>query len=287
MKDDDAGQPLAPGLYLVATPIGNLEDLTLRALRVLRGADVIACEDTRHTRKLLNHYAIATAMVSYHEHNEASRAAELIEKLKQGTRIAVVSDAGMPGISDPGFRLAELAVARGIAVVPVPGASAFVAALAASALPTDSFCFHGFLPAKSGARREALERIRAAEHPQIFYEAPHRLMECLQDIEEVLGAERRVVIARELTKVHEEFLRGGAGEVLRNLRSRGEVRGEITLIVGKAEDGATKAIPVNLRERIDWMMKEAKTDEKSALKKLAKEMKLSKSELYRRLQRSE
>jgi 16S rRNA (cytidine1402-2'-O)-methyltransferase len=287
MKDNDAGQPLAPGLYLVATPIGNLEDITLRALRVLRGADVIACEDTRHTQKLLNHYAIATAMVSYHEHNEASRAAELIEKLKQGTRIAVVSDAGMPGISDPGFRLVELAVAHGIAVVPVPGASAFVAALAASGLPTDSFCFHGFLPAKSGVRREALERVRVAEHPQIFYEAPHRLMECLQDIEEVLGAERRVVIARQLTKVHEEFLRGGAGEVLRSLRSRGEVRGEITLIIGKAEDGATKAVPVNLRERIDQMMKEEKTDEKSALKKLAKEMKLSKSELYRRLQRSE
>src|SRR5262249_50740159 len=207
--------------------------------------------------------------------------------LKQGTRIAVVSDAGMPGISDPGFRLVQLAVAHGIAVVPVAGASAVVAALAGGGGPAGVCCFYGVFAAASGGRGAAPERVRAAEHPQIFYEAPHRLMECLQDIEDVLGAERRVVIARELTKVHEEFLRGGAGELLRSLRRRGEVRGEITLIIGKAEDGATKAVPVNLRERIDQMMKEEKTDEKSALKKLAKEMKLSKSELYRRLQRSE
>ena len=286
MKQEDAGQSLAPGLYLVATPIGNLEDMTLRALRVLRQVDLIACEDTRHTQKLLNHYAIETATVSYHEHNEARRAAELIEMLKQGARIAVVSDAGMPGISDPGFRLVEQAVANGIAVVPVPGASAFVAALAASGLPTDSFCFHGFLPAKSGGRRAVLERIRAAEHPQIFYEAPHRLLECLQDIEDMLGAERVVVIARELTKLHEEFLRGGAGELLRNLRGRGEVRGEITLIIGKAGKAAKSGARVNLRQRVDQMMREEELDEKTVLKRLAKEMKLSKSELYRRLQRS-
>jgi 16S rRNA (cytidine1402-2'-O)-methyltransferase len=193
----------------------------------------------------------------------------------------------MPTISDPGFRLVELAVRTGIAVIPVPGATAVVAALAASGLPSHSFCFHGFLPSKSSARREALEKIRTAEHPQVFYEAPHRLLECLEDVEEVLGAERQVVVARELTKLHEEFLRGEVGGLLRVLSSRGEVKGEITLIIGKSEKGAQTGAPVNLRERVDELMRQEKIDEKAALKRLAKQMKLSKSELYRRLQRSE
>src|SRR5713101_6537798 len=177
-----ANHDLAPGLYLVGTPIGNLEDMTLRAIRVLKQADLIACEDTRQTQKLLNHYGIETRAVSYHEHNEASRAEELVEKLAQGARIAVVSDAGMPGISDPGFRLVSLAIERGVPVFPVPGPAAFLAGLVASGLPTDSFSFRGFLPAKSGARRRELEKILNTEETQIYYEAPHRIKEALADI---------------------------------------------------------------------------------------------------------
>jgi 16S rRNA (cytidine1402-2'-O)-methyltransferase len=275
---------LAPGLYLVGTPIGNLEDVTLRAIRVLKQADIIACEDTRQTQKLLNHFGIETRAVSYHEHNEASRAAELVEKLAQGGRVAVVSDAGTPGISDPGFRLVSLAVERGIAVFPVPGPAAFLAALVASGLPTDSFSFRGFLPAKSGARRRELEKIFGLEVTQVYYEAPHRIKETLADIVEVLGPGRPVVVARELTKIHEEFLRGTAREVARTLNARGEVKGEITLLIGKATEGATAPRGVSVRERVEQIIRDEKVDEKAALKKVAKERGISKSEAYRELQ---
>ena len=208
----------APALYLVGTPIGNLEDITLRALRVLREADLIACEDTRHTQKLLNHYGITSRVTSYHEHNEQARAAELVRKMEQGTRIALVTDAGMPGISDPGFRLISLAIEHGIPVIPIPGPSAFLAALAASGLPTDSFRFHGFLPSKRGQRRQILESIKSSPQTEVFYEAPHRMTETMEDIVEVLGANRQIVIARELTKIHEEFLRGTAGELANRIK---------------------------------------------------------------------
>src|SRR5580700_2942237 len=210
IDEDESARSLAPGLYLVGTPIGNLEDITLRALRVLKEADVIACEDTRQTQKLLQHYAIATRTTSYHEHNEMTRAPELILELEQGARIAMVTDAGMPGISDPGFRLIGLAIRHHVPVVPIPGASAFLAALVASGLPTDSFRFSGFLPAKQGQRRALLESVRDSPRTQVFYEAPHRVQEALEDIVEVLGASRHVVVAREVTKLHEEFLRGRA-----------------------------------------------------------------------------
>src|SRR6266403_4594477 len=216
---------LTPGLYLVATPIGNLEDITLRAVRVLKEADQIACEDTRQTQKLLNHYGISTRTVSYHEHNELTRAPELVLDLEGGARVALVTDAGMPGISDPGFRLISLAIRHHIPVVPIPGASAFLAALVASGLPTDSFRFSGFLPPKSGQRRQILESISASPRTQIFYEAPHRIVEALSDVVEILGKDRHVVIAREVTKLHEEFLRGRAGEVLETLKSRDGVKG--------------------------------------------------------------
>ena len=282
---------LTPGLYLVATPIGNLEDITLRALRVLRQCDVIACEDTRQTRKLLNHYGITTRTTSYHEHNEMTRAPELVLDLEQGARIALVSDAGMPGISDPGFRLITLAIRHHVPVVPIPGASAFLAALVSSGLPTDSFRFSGFLPAKRGQRRQLLESIRESPRTQVFYEAPHRVKEALEDIVEVLGAERHVVIAREVTKLHEEFLRGRAGEILETLNTRDGIKGEITLLIGKPEEGATRvgtgalARP-GVRQRLQQIMAEEKLDEKTALKKIAKEMGVSKSEAYRELQRS-
>lgn len=279
----------APALYLVATPIGNLEDITLRALRVLKEVDVIACEDTRQTQKLLNHYNITTRTTSYHEHNEATKAAELVRDMQEGASIALVTDAGMPGISDPGYRLVALAIRHHIPVVPVPGASAFLAALVASGLPTDSFRFSGFLPAKRGERRTALEAIRNSPRTQVFYEAPHRIVEALEDVVEVLGAERNVVVAREVTKIHEELLRGTAADVLANLKARNAVKGEITLLIGKSEESSRVAdeasTRMTVRQRVEQIMKEEKIDEKAALKKVAKERGVSKSEAYRELQR--
>jgi 16S rRNA (cytidine1402-2'-O)-methyltransferase len=280
-----------PALYLVATPIGNLEDITLRALRVLKEVDVVACEDTRQTQKLLNHYSITTRTISYHEHNEITRAAELVKDLQEGTSVALVTDAGMPGISDPGFRLISLAIRHHVPVVPIPGASAFLAALVASGLPTDSFRFSGFLPAKRGERRAVLEAIKTSPRTQVFYEAPHRVVEALGDVVEVLGSARHVVIAREVTKLHEEFLRGRAGEVQETLKSRDGVKGEITLLIGKAEcDEARGAADAPARpsvcQRIGQIMTEEKVDEKAALKKVAKERGISKSEAYREWQRS-
>jgi len=282
---------LAPGLYLVATPIGNLEDITLRALRVLKEVDLIACEDTRHTQKLLNHYGITTRTVSYYQQNEMMRAPELVLQMEQGARIALVTDAGMPGISDPGYRLVALAIRHHLPVVPVPGVSAFLAALAASGLPTDSFHFGGFLPAKSGERRTLLEGLRASQQTLVFYEAPHRVREALADLVETLGGQRHIVLAREVTKIHEEFLRGTAAEVLEALTSRGEVKGEITLLIGKAESTeaqvaqASARLPA-VRQRLAEIMAQEKLDEKAALKKLAREYGISKSAAYRELQRS-
>jgi len=281
----DPRPPLAPGLYLVATPIGNLEDITLRALRILKEADLIACEDTRQTQKLLNHYGITTRTTSYHEHNEAERAQELVGELKQGMRIAVVTDAGMPGISDPGFRLISLTIEHRVPVVPIPGASAVLSALVASGLPTDSFRFNGFLPAKTGQRRQMLESIKTSTHTQVCYEAPHRVKEAVEDIVEVLGAQRHIVIAREITKIHEEFLRGSAGEVLKTLNARGDVKGEITLLIGKAEETKQTTSRVTISERLQQIMSEKNLDEKAALKKIAKELGISKSEAYREWQR--
>jgi 16S rRNA (cytidine1402-2'-O)-methyltransferase len=277
-----------PALYLVATPIGNLEDITLRALRILREADLIACEDTRQTQKLLNHYGITTRTISYHEHNEMTRAPELVLELEQGSRIALVSDAGMPGISDPGFRLIELAIRHHVPVVPIPGASAFLCALAASGLPTDSFRFSGFLPAKRGQRRQMLESIKDSPRTQVFYEAPHRIKEALEDIAEVLGADRHVVIAREVTKLHEEFLRGRAHEMLDHLKAQKEIKGEITLLIGKAEAGDLRpeTSTATVAQRVKQLMADEKLDEKAALKKVAKEMGIGKSEVYREWQRS-
>ena len=295
MHDDDAAPvasaALTPGLYLVATPIGNLGDITLRALDVLRGADRIACEDTRQTQKLLNHFQITKPTVSCHEHNEHERAAEFVEAIKAGGRIAVVSDAGMPGISDPGVALAAAAIAAGLAVIPVPGANAALSGLVASGLGTSEFTFLGFLPEKAGARRTRLEdlaaRPRAEAETVILYEAPHRIVETLADLEAVWGSELRVVAARELTKLHEEFLRGTVADVRRELASRDRVRGEFTLIV---EVPAASAAPAaekreRLAERVARLQAEAGIDEKEALKRVARELGQSKSEVYRELQR--
>jgi 16S rRNA (cytidine1402-2'-O)-methyltransferase len=285
----DEAKLTGPALYLVGTPIGNLEDITLRALRVLKEVDVIGCEDTRQTQKLLNHFAIATRTTSYHEHNEITRSAELVKEMQEGASVALVTDAGMPGISDPGYRLIALAIRHHVPVVPVPGTSAFLAALVASGLPTDSFRFSGFLPAKRGDRRAALEAVKSSPRTQVFYEAPHRIVEALQDVVEMLGESRHVVVAREVTKIHEEFLRGRASEVLANLKAREAVKGEITLLIGKAEEearGAANApVRLSVRQRVEQIMKDANVDEKTALKRVAKERRVSKSEAYRELQR--
>jgi 16S rRNA (cytidine1402-2'-O)-methyltransferase len=280
-----------PALYLVATPIGNLEDITLRAVRVLKEVDVIACEDTRQTQKLLNHYNVTTRTTSYHEHNEMTKSAELVKEMQEGASVALVTDAGMPGISDPGYRLITLAIRHHVPVVPVPGASAFLAALVASGLPTDSFRFNGFLPAKRGERRTMLETVKSSPRTLVFYEAPHRIVETLEDVVEVLGAPRHVVVAREVTKMHEEFLRGRASEVLETLKARETVKGEITLLIGKAEEGEARVergAPArsSVRQRVEQIMAEEKVDEKGALKKVAKERGVSKSEAYREMQRN-
>jgi 16S rRNA (cytidine1402-2'-O)-methyltransferase len=289
----EPGAPLAPGLYLVATPIGNLGDITLRALDVLKRVDRIACEDTRQTQKLLNHFEIATPTVSCHQHNEHQRAAEIIAALKAGGRIAVVSDAGMPGISDPGGWLTAEAVAAGVAVIPIPGANAALSALVASGLPTEEFHFIGFLPEKAGARRTRLEALAAEvqrnQTPRtlVFYEAPHRILETLADLESVFTPAVRVVLARELTKIHEEFLRGTATEIRRDLASRDRIRGEITLLVEARPlaQGESGSAPVRIADRVARLQAESGVDEKEALKRIARELGQSKSDVYRELQR--
>jgi 16S rRNA (cytidine1402-2'-O)-methyltransferase len=284
-------ETLAPGLYLVATPIGNLGDITLRALEVLKQADRIACEDTRQTQKLLNHFQIATPTISCHQHNERHRAIELVESLKSGSRIALVSDAGMPGISDPGAWLVTEAITAGVPVIPIPGANAALSALIASGLPTSEFQFLGFLPEKAGARRTRLEEL--AEQPRtsaqtlVFYEAPHRIAETLADLESVFGPSLRVVAARELTKLHEEFLRGTVAEVRQQLASRDRIRGEFTLLVEAPAraSGAPLDSQETITSKIARLQSESGIDEKEALKRLARESGQSKSELYRELQR--
>ena len=266
---------------MVATPIGNLEDISSRALRVLREVDLIACEDTRQTRKLLDRYGIQKPLISYHEHNEQARAAELLADLEAGKNIALVSDAGTPLIADPGYRLVERASERGFTVSPVPGPSALLAALSASGLPTDSFLFRGFLPAKKAQRRKLLEESKPLAATLVFYETPHRILEALQDIAETLGA-RPVVLARELTKVHEEFLRGSAAELQEELVRRPSVKGEFTVMIGKGETNEASDVPI---EQAVAELVAAGVPRMDALKKVARERGLSKRDVYKILSR--
>jgi 16S rRNA (cytidine1402-2'-O)-methyltransferase len=286
--EKSSDKPLAPGLYLVATPIGNLEDITLRALRVLRSVDRIACEDTRQTQKLLNHFEIHTPTVSYHMHNEGPRTEELVAELKQGARIAVVSDAGTPGIADPGGQIAAATIAAGITVFPIPGANAAISGLIASGLPTDQFVFHGFLPAKAGQRKTTLEELVRGDVTHVFYEAPHRILDTLSDIEAVFGSGQHVVIARELTKLHEEFLRGPAVELRSQLAARASVRGEIVLMLtpSPAESSSEKE-NASLVAEVAALMKSEGISEMDALKRVARERGMGKSEAYRELQREQ
>jgi len=226
---------MSGSLYIVPTPIGNLEDLTFRAVRVLKEVDLIAAEDTRHTQVLLDHYGIRTPVTSYHEHNERSKAHELVEQLRGGTSIALLCDAGTPMISDPGYRLVIESIRVGVQVIPLPGPSAVIAALSAAGLPTDRFGFEGFLPAKKSERRSTLESLKEDTRTLIFYEAPHRLKETLADMADIFG-NREIAIGREISKVHEEFLRGAMRELIAKLEQQ-NVRGEITLIVQGASGG--------------------------------------------------
>lgn len=269
-------------LYIVATPIGNLEDITLRALRVLKEVDRIACEDTRHTRKLLEHYGISKPLVSYHEHNEAAATQSLIDRLLAGDSVALVSDAGTPLISDPGYRVAAAARERGIPVTPIPGPSALVAALAASGLPTDAFHFAGFLPARRAERRRVLEALGSVPATLVCYEAPHRIQETLADIEEVMGV-RRVVLARELTKIHEEFLTGDARSLRETLAARPAIKGEITLLIARGDPSA-EADSRPLDEAVEEAMREG-LSRMDAMKAVARRRGLSKREVYVALNR--
>lgn len=238
-----------PGiLYIVATPIGNLEDITLRAIRTLKEADVIAAEDTRHTQVLLKHFAINTPLTSFHEHNERAKTAQLVTRLERGESIALVSDAGTPAISDPGYRLVVAAIGAGIRVIPIAGPSALIAALSAAGLPTDGFDFRGFLPARKQERRSKLQELRDGRYTMVFYETPHRLQESLDDVREILG-DRRMVLAREVTKLYEEFLRGRISEVIGEV-SRREIRGEMTLVIEGCSD-SNAASEEALVEEID------------------------------------
>lgn len=287
-----SSEDLAAGLYLVGTPIGNLEDITLRALRVLRGVDRVLCEDTRETAHLLAHYEIQVPMQSCDEHKEHACAADAVARVQAGERLAMVTDAGLPGISDPGARVAAAVAAAGLPVIPVPGANAAVTALMGSGLMAERFLFCGFLPSKSGARRTELERLRAmvmaAAEPLtlVFYEAPHRILEMLEDVAGVWGTECRVVLARELTKLHEEFLRGGAGEVRAQLAERERVRGEMVVLIEARPAAASNVGDESLVALMERLMKDEGLSEKDALKRAARERGMGKSEVYREWQRA-
>jgi 16S rRNA (cytidine1402-2'-O)-methyltransferase len=264
-------------LYIVATPIGNLEDITLRALRILKEVDVIAAEDTRHTRHLLTHYGITTALTSYHEHNEREKASTLVERIKNGANVALVSDAGTPAIADPGFRLVLEAIRMGVQVIPLPGACALATVLSVSGLPTDRFQFEGFLPAKQSERKAKLQALREVLATMVFYEAPHRLSETLNDLQQILGA-RQIVVAREVSKVHEEFVRGTVGEVIGQLAGR-EVKGEITIVV-HGSTGDAQVSEQQLKAEIG-RLSSAGTGVKEIAELLGERYGLSKREVYR------
>lgn len=270
-------------LYLVATPIGNLEDITYRAVRVLGAVDIVACEDTRHTRKLLNHYGIQARTVSYHEHNEHARAEELCAALLDGRSVAIVSDAGTPGINDPGFRLVRLCAERGVRVSCLPGPVAAIAALTVSGLPTDNFYFGGFLPAKKTARRAALEAVRELPATLIFYETPHRIAHALTDARDILG-ERAAVVARELTKLHEEILRGSLSQLAQLFNAPDKTRGEMVLVIDRTilNTGAEETIETRLAALVGALEAEGLTA-RDALKRAARELGLKRDEAYRLL----
>ncbi|NTW59997.1 MAG: 16S rRNA (cytidine(1402)-2'-O)-methyltransferase [Nitrospirae bacterium] len=265
-------------LYIVATPIGNLEDITLRAIRVLKEADAIAAEDTRHTQKLLSKFDIHTPLTSYHDHNKEEKAPVLVSRLLEGKSIALVSDAGTPGISDPGYFLINLAVDQNIPVVPIPGATAAIAALSVSGLPTDQFVFEGFLPSKHTARLKRLEDLKTEKRTLVFYEAPHRIIAAIEDIRNILG-DRKAVVTRELTKVHEETIRGSISEVLARLNS-GSTKGEFTIILHGAT-GTPAGQHLDTKEYLKDLMLHRRLSKKEAIAVAAHDLGVPKKEIYK------
>ncbi len=265
-------------LYIVATPIGNLEDMTLRAIRVLKEADLIAAEDTRHTRHLLDRYQIDTQLTSYHDHNKEEKAPVLVARLLEGKSVALVSDAGTPGISDPGYFLISLAIDQKIPVVPIPGATAAIAALSISGMPTDRFIFEGFLPAKHKARLKRLQDLAQEERTLIFYEAPHKNINTIEDLLSVLG-DRHAVITRELTKIHEETVRGALSELLKRL-NEGPIKGEFTVIVHGASAEPLKQ-DIDTGEYLKNLMLHRGLSKKEAIAAAAEELGLPKKEVYK------
>jgi 16S rRNA (cytidine1402-2'-O)-methyltransferase len=271
-------EPKPGTLYIVATPIGNLEDMTFRAVRILQAVDMIAAEDTRHTGRLLQHFQVRTPQISYHEYNSHSRIPEILEHLQYGKAIALVSDAGMPGISDPGYELIKACIEDGITVVPIPGASAVITALSAAGLPTDRFIFDGFLPAKSQQRRQYLESLQGESRTLVFYESPHRLRDTLADLGEVLGSDRQLVIARELTKLYEEFWRGTIGDAIADYSQR-EPQGEYTLLVAGNPPSQIQLTETQLKTELLQMMHQG-ISRSQASRQLAKDTSLSRRYLY-------
>ena len=271
-------EPKPGTLYIVATPIGNLEDMTFRAVRILQAVDMIAAEDTRHTGKLLQHFQVRTPQISYYEHNSNSRIPELLEYLQYGKAIALVSDAGMPGISDPGYELIKACIDNNITVVPIPGASAVITALSAAGLPTDRFIFDGFLPAKSQRRKEYLTSLQGESRTLVFYESPHRLRETLADLAEILGSDRSLVIARELTKLYEEFWRGTIGEGIANYQEK-EPQGEYTLLVAGTSSNKPQLTETELKNELLSMLKQG-ISRSQASREIAKDTGLSRRYLY-------
>ncbi|WP_413175379.1 16S rRNA (cytidine(1402)-2'-O)-methyltransferase [Anabaena azotica] len=271
-------EPKPGTLYIVGTPIGNLEDMTFRAVRILQAVDMIAAEDTRHTGKLLQHFQVKTPQMSYHEHNSSSRIPEVLEYLQFGKAIALVSDAGMPGISDPGYELVKACVDAGITVVPIPGASAVITALSAAGLPTDRFIFDGFLPAKSQQRREYLELLLPESRTLVFYESPHRLRDTLQDLADILGSDRTIVIARELTKLYEEFWRGTIADAIAHYQQK-EPQGEYTLLVAGIPPSKPQLTEAELKAELIQIMKQG-ISRSQASRQLAKDTLISRRQLY-------
>ncbi|MGL5831963.1 MAG: 16S rRNA (cytidine(1402)-2'-O)-methyltransferase [Waterburya sp.] len=266
-------------LYLVGTPIGNLEDITLRAIRILQEVDLIAAEDTRRTGKLLQHLAISTPQISYNEHNHHSRIQELINRLQQGESLALVTDAGMPSISDPGVELVQAAIAQQITVIPIPGGTAVISALAASGLPTDRFIFEGFLPLKESDRQARFELLRSETKTIVLYEAPHRILKTLKDLATVVGDEREIVLARELTKIHEEFWRGKIGEAINLYTNERQPKGEYTLVLGGAAETNLITSEAELKQELQQLLAQGMT-RSQASRQLAKLTSLSRREIY-------
>ncbi len=265
-------------LYLVATPIGNLEDMTFRGVRILKDVDLIAAEDTRHTGKLLQHFEVKTPQISYHQHNASQRVPELVSRLKGGESIALVTDAGMPGVSDPGYELVCACVTAEVAVIPIPGATAVITALAAAGLPTDRFVFEGFLPLKGKERKSRLEALRHETRTFIFYEAPHRLQRTLTDLQEIVEGERAIVLARELTKIHEEFWRGTLEEGIQHYQQT-QPRGEFTVLVAGVENPQLTLSEGEIKEQLQDLLRQGMS-RSQASRELAELTALSRRQIY-------